>query len=111
MALSLGRYWGASLSLRLGRVSSRKGGGRRSDVEGNGGGTWALRAASVEYRGRLGKWISGSVSVSATASRAGRSLDQEQGTDRQTGRVGWCNTGYKDAISERCMCCVFAGRM
>lgn len=34
----------------------------------------------VEYRGRLGKGISGSVSVSATASRAGRSLGQEQGT-------------------------------
>lgn len=44
-----------------------------------------LRAASVEYRGRLGKGISGSVSVSATASRAGRSLDQEQGTESQTG--------------------------
>lgn len=37
----------------------------------------------VEYRGRLGKGISGSVSVSATASRAGRSsLDQEQSTEK-----------------------------
>ena len=39
----------------------------------------------MEYRGRLGKGISGSVSESAAAaaaSRAGHSLDQEQGTDR-----------------------------
>jgi hypothetical protein len=56
-----------------------------------------LRAASVEYRGRLGKGISGSVSGLATAARAGSSsLDQKQGTDRQTdrqtvkaGRLGW----------------------
>lgn len=42
----------------------------------------------MEYRGRLGKGISGSVSVSATASRAGRSLGQEQGTGRQAGQIG-----------------------
>lgn len=67
----------------------------------------------MEYRGRLGKGISGSVSVSATASRAGRGLGQEQGTDRQTGRqagrAGWCNAGYKDAISEWCLCLVLLG--
>lgn len=65
----------------------------------------------MEYRGRLGKGISGSVSVTATASRAGRGLGQEQGTDRQAGRAGWCNVGYKDAISEWCLCLVLLGEL
>lgn len=38
-------------------IEQERGVGRRSGVEGNGGGTWALMAASVEYRGRLGKGI------------------------------------------------------
>lgn len=85
MAWSLAGVWRASLSLRLGRVSSRKGvGGAASREMEVGLGRRGQRR--VEYRGRLGKGISGSVSVSATASRAGRSLDQEQGTDRRADR-------------------------
>lgn len=64
----------------------------------------------VEYRGRLGKGISGSVSVSATASRAGHKPGS--GTRQRKTEEGLCNGGYKDAISEWCLLLlVLAGRM
>lgn len=118
MAWSLGAVWRASLSLKLGRVSIRKGvGGAASREMEVGLGRRGQRR--VEYRGRLGKGISGSVSVSATASRAGHkpgSGTRHRETGRQIGRAGQgreglCNGGYKDAISEWCLLLVLAGRM
>lgn len=60
----------------------------------------------VEYRGRLGKGISGSVSVSATASRERVAAWVR---NKAQNRAGWCNGGYKDAISEWCLCWFLLG--